>query len=194
MYTTTTTTTRPVYYVPNNYYSTTTYRPIYPSIPTHYSYGNQHEYNSHTRYTPVSNPQSLTQLASEVQRQLDSNLNDLLDETRRTHFSSSQAASLVNTDVLLDKLRNELKTNISYNLDEVIRQNYGNQRLKDGYLYSVGPQGEISSDYNYGVRDLESMREQMERNLINKLNNDFEQTRKRLVFYNYYCYSGFVNN
>ncbi|CAG9829450.1 unnamed protein product [Diabrotica balteata] len=166
-------TQRPVYY-------TTTYRPIYPTL-TSERYVDTHsqQYNAvKTRYTPISNPESLTTIASRVQSQLDANLNNVLDETRRTHFSSSQQYSLTNPDVLLERLRNELRNNITYQLDDMISKNYGSQTQKDGYLYSVASNGAISTDYNYGLRDMENLKEQIQRNLINKLERDFESYRK----------------
>ncbi|XP_050499328.1 uncharacterized protein LOC114333353 isoform X13 [Diabrotica virgifera virgifera] len=166
-------TQRPVYY-------TTTYRPIYPTL-TSGGYVDTHnqQYNTvKTRYTPIANPESLTSIASRVQSQLDANLNNVLDETRRTHFSSSQQYSLTNPDALLERLRNELRNNITYQLDDMISKNYGSQTQKDGYLYSVGSNGAISTDYNYGLRDMENLKEQIQRNLINKLERDFESSRK----------------
>ncbi|XP_056633213.1 uncharacterized protein LOC130442855 isoform X2 [Diorhabda sublineata] len=187
------------------YYTTVSYSPIYPTVstpsyptfstpiystystPTYSTYSTystpryytHNQYNNiQTRYTPITNPESITSIASRVQSQLDANLNNILDETRRTHFSSSQQYSLTNPEVLLERLRTELRNNITYHLDDVIRQNYGSQTQRDGYMYSVSPSGALSSDYNYSLRDLENLKEQIERNLMNKLNRDFETFSK----------------
>ncbi|XP_057660127.1 uncharacterized protein LOC130896211 [Diorhabda carinulata] len=187
------------------YYTTVSYSPIYPTVstpsyptfstpiystystPTYSTYSTystpryytHNQYNNiQTRYTPITNPESITSIASRVQSQLDAHLNNILDETRRTHFSSSQQYTLTNPEVLLERLRTELRNNITYHLDDVIRQNYGSQTQRDGYMYSVSPSGALSSDYNYSLRDLENLKEQIERNLINKLNRDFETFNK----------------
>ncbi|KAG5871398.1 hypothetical protein JTB14_030675 [Gonioctena quinquepunctata] len=154
--------------------------PIYTSTvryPVEYGHANYQTINSNIRYTPITNPLSITSIASRVQSQLDSRLNEVLDETRRKYFSSNTAYSLTNTDVLLERIRNELRSNLTYFLDENIRTNYGTQIQRDGYLYSVGPSGQISTDYNYSSDDLQNLKQQIERNLIEKLNRDFETYR-----------------
>ncbi|CAG9823753.1 unnamed protein product [Phaedon cochleariae] len=168
------------------------YRPIYPSLPTtsrypidynnHANYqtiksSNYQTVNSNTRYTPVQQPESITNIASRVQTEMDQQLNQLLDDTKAKYFSSSSAYALTNTDVLLERLRNELRSNLTYLLDENIRRNYGTQQQRDGYMYSLGPSGQSSGEYNYALRDLENLKTQVERNLINKLNRDFEGYR-----------------
>nr|XP_023017289.1 protein PF14_0175-like [Leptinotarsa decemlineata] len=174
------------YYNRQGSYGYTTVRPVYssvyPSLPTYtttlrYPVDYNHANYQTIRYTPITNPQSITNIASNIQSRLDSRLNEVLDETRRKYFSTNSQYSLTNTDVLLERIRNELRSNLTYLLDEDIRRNYGTQIQRDGYLYSVGPTGQTSTDYNYSLRDLENLKQQVERNLIDKLNRDFETYR-----------------
>ncbi|KAJ8919111.1 hypothetical protein NQ315_012096 [Exocentrus adspersus] len=167
-----TTTVRPVHYThyPVTYRPLTTIRPTYP---VDYSRDN------YVRYTPVPNPESITTIASRVQNQLDTRLNQILEDVQRRYFSTSSSYALTNTDVVIENLRNELRNNVTYLLNEEIRANYGNQIPRDGYMYTVGTNSQTSSQYNYAIRDLENLRSQIERNLIEKLNRDFERYRSR---------------
>lgn len=163
----------------NNYGYSTTVRPVYyqqypaPYRPTSYVPDNQ------IRYTPIPNPESITTIASRVQNQLDTRLNDILDEVKSRYFSSSSSYSVSNADLILENLRNELRNNITFLLNENVKTNYGNQIPRDGHMYSVGPSGQTSSEYNYSIKDLENLRSQVERNLIEKLNRDFETYKTR---------------
>lgn len=76
-------------------------------------------------------------------------------------------------------MQNELRNNITYLIDENLRRNYGSQIQRDGYLYSMGPSGQLSSSYNYALSDLELLKSQVERNLIEKLNREFNTYRTR---------------
>lgn len=131
------------------------------------------------RYTPVVNPQSISTIASSVQTQMDSTLNRLLDDIYRKYFSSSTSYQLTNYDVLLNRIQNELRNNITYLIEENLRRNYGSQTQRDGYLYSIGPSGQLSGTYNYALRDLDALKSQVERNLIEKLNREFTTYRTR---------------
>uniref|UniRef100_V5GQS7 Uncharacterized protein n=1 Tax=Anoplophora glabripennis TaxID=217634 RepID=V5GQS7_ANOGL len=163
------TTVRPVYYQ-QPYRSATTVRPTNPVV---------YVPSSQIRHTPVSNPESITTIASRVQNQLDSRLNELLEDVQRRYFSSSSSYSLSTANVVLENLRNELRNNITYLLNENVKSNYGNQIPRDGHMYSLGPSGQRSTEYNYASKDLENLRSQIERNLIEKLNRDFETYKSR---------------
>ncbi|KAJ8980104.1 hypothetical protein NQ317_008565 [Molorchus minor] len=160
------TTARPTYNYPTTTYRT--YTTVRPQYIDHAEYGG---------YTPATNRPSLTTIASNVQSQLDQRLNQILEDVQRKYFSSSSSYALTNMDVLLERLRNEFRSNITYFLDEEIRRYYGTQVQREGYMYSVGNNGQSVNQYNYSVRDLENLRAQMERNLIEKLNRDFERYR-----------------
>lgn len=110
---------------------------------------------------------------------MDRTLNLLLDDVYRQYFSSSQQYQLTNTDVVLRRLENELRSNVSSLIDFEVRKNYGTQTLRDGYLYSIGPNGEVSNNYNYAATDLEALKNQVERNLVNKLTQNFETYKSR---------------
>lgn len=156
--------------------------PVY-STTQRTSYTNSHSnyevINSNARYTPVVNPESVSTIASGVQSQLDNTLNQVLDDIYRKYFSSSTTYQLTNFDVVLNRLQNELRNNITYLIEDNLRRNYGSQIQRDGYYYSVGPSGQISTDYNYALRDLDQLKSQVERNLIEKLNRQFNSYRTR---------------
>lgn len=158
----------------NNYGYSTTIRPVYY---THYPVS--YVPDNRIRYTPISNPESITTIASRVQNQLDTRLNGLLEDVKNKYFSSSSSYSLTNANLILENLRNDLRNNITYLLNENVKNNYGNQIPRDGYMYSVGPSGQTSTEYNYSIKDLENLRSQIERNLIEKLNRDFETYKTR---------------
>ncbi|XP_019880630.2 hornerin [Aethina tumida] len=168
---------------PNINIHTTTYRPYY-STPTsqsssRYSSSQYMSKTSQSRYTPVSNPLSITVIASNVQNNLDRQLNDLLESVQTQYFTEGSSYGVTNYDIVLKRLQDELKTNLTYLLDEELRRNYGSQTLHDGYWYSLGPNGQQSQQYNYNSRDLENLKSQIERNLLQKLNSDFENRRSR---------------
>lgn len=152
----------------------TTQRSAYTS-----SHSNYEVVNSNVRYTPVVNPESVSTIASSVQSQLDAQLNRVLDDIYRKYFSSSTSYQLTNYDVVLNRLQNELRNNITYLIDDSLRRNYGSQLQRDGYYYSIGPSGQISNDYNYATSDLEHLKSQVEKNLIEKLNSQFNTYRTR---------------
>lgn len=175
-------------------YTSSTVRPsyqtLYPTLPVYsttqrstytnnYAHSNYEVINSNTKYTPVVHPESISAIASSVQSRLDNTLNQVLDDLYRQHFSSSASYQLTNYDVILERVQNELRNNITYLLDDNIRRNYGSQTQRDGYYYTIGPDGQISNDYNYALRDLEQLKGQVEKNLIEKLNRQFETYRSR---------------
>lgn len=121
----------------------------------------------------------MSTIASSVQSQLDNTLNRVLDDIYSKYFSTSTTYQLTNFDVVLNRLQNELRSNITYLIDDSIRRNYGSQIQRDGHFYSVGPSGQISTDYNYALRDLDQLKAQIERNLIEKLNRQFNTYRTR---------------
>ncbi|CAH1978332.1 unnamed protein product [Acanthoscelides obtectus] len=175
-----------------NTYPTSTVRPyqtIYPSLPTHttprpaqyddYAHSQYKTVHTNVRYTPIPNPESITNIATRIQNQLDRQLNDMLDQARQRYFSSSANYALTNTDRVLERMKEELKGNLTVLLDEDIRRNYGQQIERDGQYYSMGPNGQISPQHNYAVNDLENLKYQIERNLFDKLNRDFETYRSR---------------
>ncbi|VEN43104.1 unnamed protein product [Callosobruchus maculatus] len=175
-----------------NTYTTSTVRPyqtIYPSLPTYttprpaqyndYAHSQYKTVHTNVRYTPIPNPESITNIATRIQNQLDRQLNDMLDQARTRYFSSSASYALTNTDRVLERMKEELKGNLTMLLDEDIRRNYGQQIERDGHYYSMGPNGQISPEHNYAARDLENLKYQIERNLFEKLNRDFETYRSR---------------
>lgn len=125
------------------------------------------------------NPESISTIASDVQTQLDTTLNRLLDEVYRKYFSSSTSYQLTNYDVVLNRMQNELRNNITYLIEDNLRRNFGSQVQRDGYLYSIGPNGQLSNTYNYALRDLETLKAQVERNLLEKLNREFNTYKTR---------------
>ncbi|XP_060525020.1 uncharacterized protein LOC132701250 [Cylas formicarius] len=169
-----------------SYERTTTYRPIYPNIqPLQVVYSNAHEQrnseyerSSNVRY-PVSNPESITTIASRVQNNLDSQLNRLLEEAQNKYFSTHSTYSPENVDYALERLRNEVRNNITYHLDEELRRQYGNQIQRNGYMYTVGSNGQYNTQSNYDANDLNNLKKQIENNLLTKLNRDFETYRTR---------------
>ncbi|CAH0552523.1 unnamed protein product [Brassicogethes aeneus] len=180
------------YYQPNNYQQSTPriYSTLYPNIhtttyrPYNYqttttSYYTQHnEQSQQIRYTPISNPAPLSTIAHNVQGELNEQINEILENVQRKYFTLT-SFSLTNFDVVLNRLENELRSNVTYLLDEQLRRNYGNQNLRDGYMFSVGPNGQHSSQHNYSQRDYETLREQVEKNLLQRLKSEFESRKSR---------------
>lgn len=174
-------------------YSSSTVRPgyqtLYPTLPVYdttprsryinnYDHSDYELVNSNVRYTPVSHAESISNVASSVQRQLDATLNEVLNDIYKKYFTST-SYQLTNYDVVLNNTQNELRRNITYLFDETLRRNYGSQTQRDGYLFSIGSNGQVSNEYNYALRDLEDLKNQVERNLIEKLNRQFHSYRNR---------------
>lgn len=131
------------------------------------------------RYTHVSNqPESITNIVVKVQNYLNRTLDQLVHDDYRQYFSSSQP-QMNNTDVVFKRLENDLLTNISNLIDFEIWKNYGAQVQKDGYMYSIGPHGEVSQNYNYAVEDLEGLKSFVKNVLSQKLYFNFEAYKTR---------------
>lgn len=124
-------------------------------------------------------PESITSIATKIQSHLDTNLNQVLDDVYRRHFSSSQQYQLTNPDAIFRRLESELKSNISKSMDLEIKKNYGTQIARDGHMYSIQSDGGLPSNYNYATADLETLKLQVERNLVKKLMDNFSSYKNR---------------
>lgn len=118
---------------------------------------------------------SITTLATNVQNNLNNELNRLLENAQRQYFSENSRYSAVNTGQVLDNLKQELRDNLTFSLDEELRRHFGTQYEKNGYMFSTG----ATTQYNYNVADLENLRRQVETNLIEKLTRDFERAKQQ---------------
>lgn len=105
-------------------------------------------------------------------------MNRLLEQAQRQYFSENSRQTAYNTAPILDQLRQELRQNLTYTLEEELRRHFGNQFQRSGYMFSVGSGGE-SNQYNYKIIDLENLKKQVEENLVTKLNRDFETARQQ---------------
>ncbi|XP_050296024.1 uncharacterized protein LOC126735944 [Anthonomus grandis grandis] len=177
-------------------YRTTTYRSVYPNLNTittenkymgGYGGGSHHEsvhsYNSEStnvQYTQAPNVISITTVASNVQRDLNEQLNRILDDARRQYFSENARLNTINTGAILEQLKQDLRHNLTYTLEEELRRHFGNQVQRNGYMFSVGS-GQQQNQYNYNVADLENLKRQVEENLLTKLARDFESARQHWV-------------
>ncbi|CAG9765305.1 unnamed protein product [Ceutorhynchus assimilis] len=199
-----TTTYRPSTYTysPNNYdryaatttYRPTSYRPIYPNINqvdnqdkypaypggTKSSYYSQSNTNRVT-YSQAPHAISITNIASTVQNNLNNQLNRILEQAQTRYFNENSGFSVHNTAPILDNLKQELRQNLTYTLDEELRRQFGTQYQRDGYMFTSGTGGELANQYNYNVADLENLRRQVEENLITKLTRDFEAARQHWI-------------
>lgn len=151
---------------PRPYTSYTTHVPIYAPTYTSTTTGRIPVYAApYAAYSSTAQRESITNIATRVQSDLDSRLNTILDNlTRNRQYGDFSSLS--------SRLENELRTNISYLLDREIQRIYGNQIQRDGYMYSALPNGNYDTQYNYNIRDLENLKRQMENNLLTKLNRD----------------------
>lgn len=116
------------------------------------------------RQTPIQPaPESLTTVATRVQTDLNEHLNRILENVERQYFSSSNNYQMqgVNYDHILAQLQNELRANITGYFDEHIKQAYGYYQSK------------------YTTEDVNTLRRQIETNLITKLNRDFNNQRQK---------------
>ncbi|KAL3277163.1 hypothetical protein HHI36_012515 [Cryptolaemus montrouzieri] len=143
---------------------TSTYRPYYENptviIPTN------------IRYTPIPNPESITTIASRIQ----SNVNTYLDTELHNLYSSylqsgrNSYFTLTDFDNEVNRIKSDMIRNLTTNLDDQIRRNYGQQILKNNYYYSISSTGQTSTQHNYNINDYNDLRKQIEENLLRKLN------------------------
>ncbi|XP_045467657.1 uncharacterized protein LOC123676046 [Harmonia axyridis] len=175
----------------NTYVSSNTYRPVvvYPAttsrpyyerpilttpgairyIPAQTIY---QETPSNIRYTPIPNPESLTQIASRTQSEVNSHLDTALQNLYSTYLQTDSQSYYTVTDFdnEVNRIRDEIIRNLTYNMDDQIRRNYGQQILKNDYYYTISTNGDISTQYNYNSRDYENLKKQVQENLLRKLN------------------------
>ncbi|XP_066138371.1 uncharacterized protein [Euwallacea fornicatus] len=179
------------------YESTTTLRPyisrpIYPNLlattpvdkytvhggTKNSQYSSTNSENTYsTQYVQAPNVASITVLASNVQQQLNNQLNRILEDVQRQYFTDSSRYTTINTGPILDRLKEDLRQNLTYAFDEELGRTFGNQMERNGYMFSSGQ----SSQYNYHVADLRSLKKQVEDNLLNKLTKDFEAARQHSI-------------
>lgn len=135
----------------------------------------QQHVSSNAEYVQAPNVVSITTIASNVQRDLNNRLNQILENAQNQYFTESERYGSVNTGTILEKLKQDLRQNLTYTLDEELRRHFGTQFEQNGLMFSSGQ----SNQYNYNVADLENLRRQVEQNLITKLDRDFESARQQ---------------
>lgn len=124
-------------------------------------------------------PESISSIATKVQNVLIRTLDQLLNDNYRQYIPSDQQYRLTTPDVFYGRVESDLKMNITKMMNLEIWKNYGAQTIRNGYMYSTGPRGEVSTNYNYAVSELETLKSQVERNLVRKLAYDFDTYKTR---------------
>lgn len=122
---------------------------------------------------------SITDLVTEVQNELDTVVNDILDEEQTKNTELIQRGVRPNYDESFQYLRQSLIRNISDRIDEKIRRYYGRQVERDNRFYSLTPSGTAKSQPNYSREDLENLKQQIEDNLVEKLSYGIRQQESR---------------
>ncbi|KAH1028943.1 uncharacterized protein LOC109540696 [Dendroctonus ponderosae] len=175
-------------YRPAVTYRPTVYRPVYPNLNsisqerypnTQYGGSQYSEFESsrQVEFSQAPSATSVTTIATNVQNNLNNELNRLLESAQRQYFSENSRFSSVNTGQVLNNLKQELRQNLTYSLDEELRRHFGTQYEKNGHMFSTGE----TTQYNYNVADLENLRRQVETNLIEKLTRDFERAKQHWI-------------
>jgi len=110
----------------------------------------------------------------------------MINEAIRSYekqYTSSSNKYYVNTapnfNEELERLKTELKYNMSRILDEKLHQTYGRQEHREGHFFSANA-GNIA---NYRNEDLDNLKEQMERNLYKHLEDSFRDSEQRINRY-----------
>lgn len=98
-----------------------------------------------------------------------------MENAQNQYFTESERFGNANTGTVLEQLKQDLRQNLTYTLEEELRRHFGTQFERNGYMLSSGQ----TNQYNYNVADLENLRRQVEQNLITKLNRDFETARQQ---------------
>ncbi|XP_044757935.1 uncharacterized protein LOC123316070 isoform X3 [Coccinella septempunctata] len=137
------------------------------------------------RYTPVPNPESLTQIASRTQSEVNSYLDTALQNLYSTYLQADRTSYYTMTDFEneVNRIKSDILRNLTYNLDDQIRRNYGHQVLKNDYYYSVSTNGDLSTQSNYNLGDYESLKKQVEDNLLRKLKQTVDAYREQYQRY-----------
>lgn len=114
-----------------------------------------------------------------MQTSLNEQLNRILEDVQRQYFTENSRYNTFNSDSVLDRLKQEVRSNLSQALDQEVKRQFGSQLERNGYMFTVGGSGQIGNQYNYNLADLENLRRQVENNLINKLTRDFEAAHQQ---------------
>ncbi|XP_017779358.1 PREDICTED: interaptin-like [Nicrophorus vespilloides] len=116
---------------------------------------------------------SITDLASQVQHDLFTNVNDKLRAYQKSLTSSAYTYTNTRPDfnAKLQEFKNELINNITIQFYDNIERNLGRQVTKDGYSFSQGQ----TTNANYRIKDFENLKSQLQENLVNHLEKSFKQ-------------------
>lgn len=121
----------------------------------------------------------LTDVVTEVQRDLSRIIDEILDEEQRKNTELIRSGVRPNYDESFQYLRQLLIRNITDRIDEKINRYYGTQVERGDYYYSLTPSGSTKTQPNYSSEDLENLKQQVEDNLVEKLSYGIRQQESR---------------
>lgn len=119
--------------------------------------------------------QTLTTIGTTVQNDLSEQINEILEEQERENNRLIRLGIKPNYDSTLDDLRADLKRNITQQLRNELRRNYGDQDRTGSYSYP----GSSGSTPRYSAEDVENMIQQIQDNLFEKLSYGIRQQKSR---------------
>ncbi|GJQ86279.1 hypothetical protein Trydic_g8975 [Trypoxylus dichotomus] len=122
----------------------------------------------------------LTDVVTQVQSAVDRKLNEALDYIETQYVSGQQISyrEAPNFDSILENLKEDLKRNLTTTLQAVLVEYYGQQEEHNNYYYSSRDVAAGSKVANYKIDDLDSLKQQVLNNLIQKLGNTIQQQRQ----------------
>lgn len=121
-------------------------------------------------YDTQSNLLSLTQrLQNDLSRQLQ---NAIATQKR---YSSSYSGSSSYVESEFRHLEDELRTNLTRQLEEELRRHYGTQVSRGAHSYTV-TDGRYTSQANYNTQELDDLTQQLQTNLLQQLRNQYQNT------------------
>lgn len=127
--------------------------------------------NSNTNFATSSSSSTyrLTDIVHDVQLDLSRVIDELLAEEQRKNTELIQSGIRPNYDQNFQFLRQALIRNISDQIDEKINRYYGRQIERGDEFYSVTASGVTKNQPNYSREYLETLKQQAEDNLVEKL-------------------------
>ncbi|KAK9693409.1 hypothetical protein QE152_g34212 [Popillia japonica] len=132
----------------------------------------------------------LTDVLTQVQTTVDRNLNQALNQIEYEYITGQTVnyQDAPNFDRILDDLKEDLKRNLTSALQTTLVEHYGQQEEHNNYSYTSRHVASGSRIANYKADDLESLKQQVLNNLIQKLGNTIQQQRQsyqtnRLSYY-----------
>lgn len=155
-------------------------QPVVP-LSSHTSTGQYDYRNSHRQTGYEVNPDSEVELTN-IQQQLQNDLSRQLqyairDQTKEySSYASSGSVGSSSYQTALQQLQDELRRNVTEQLQRILTQHYGDQRTRGSYSYSTTAGGSLRSSANYNQEQVDDITRRLQENLMRQLQEGLRQS------------------